>query len=996
MLPAGLLCFLVWASGDELLIDSARDVLSWGTDNGGEFPGATAGISIVEDPERGPCVRGEFAFGGDSRYAGVKWHGRLPDAKGLGFWVKIMDRDRGIIRVRDATDQEHLAGFTAARGEWTRVHVPLAPETFGNHWGGVNDGVLHFPLKAVLLAVNRGPDVGEMRVSNLFADVDELPASARWKAVIKPGVPSGVALSGEPAEYSVQCINQANQRGRCRLVVTSQAAGQETAKLFARDIELDGWDHETIRMWLPTNALGYWRLRARILDLTGAELSQTVSGLAVVPRPRHYGEAAPDCYFGMQHIPDLEAAERLGVKAVRVAPGWRWAEPRQGEVRWEAYLDPIIESNEKHHMQMLFTAQSIAPSWIAWKRDDNPKVAGLPDPARLHEWERFVRDIAARYRGKIAAIEIQNEPDLTCAWQPGLPFEEGVAYYAELLRRGWVGAKAGDPDVDVAGIDVSGGDFRNSLKFTRGVLDEAASTMNLYTGHPYSSPRYFGPGLHPKWPIANRVPEKCAEALDAMAEYGRPRRMWIGELGWGLQQDADPLSEYSIDFAACIAQSLIAGKSVPGVEKYLHFTLAGCNEDGYEYGVTRGHPAYPLPAAIAYATCAYVLDGGRPVERRQVSADLWRASFANEDRGELLVAWFSTGDAVSVKPTADAPRGEWIDSYMHSIEPTPAGITVGRLPVYWVLPLNSTGLRPAFLDQMQMAAPVPVKLERVFRSRIDALGLLLANRTNTDQTVTVQTGNDRHTVTVPVGDETVRRDVPLPPDAPASTAISVSCGDVSTPVKPMLPFQPLSGPPGGLTVDGDLSEWQGAAQFGLSQREHVLPPDPGIGWSGPEDLTLTAYLAADSEALYFAASVTDDVHSASSTGPGNFWNSDSIQLAVDPLNDSGDEFDSNDREVGFVLAPEGGLGFITSPGPFRVGAFPVSVTRERARTVYEAVIPWEALDTRPPTPGDIIAVNFIANDNDGEGRNYWMGLTPGIGEGKSPISYRQFAITAGE
>jgi hypothetical protein len=39
-----------------------------------------------------------------------------------------------------------------------------------------------------------------------------------------------------------------------------------------------------------------------------------------------------------------------------------------------------------------------------------------------------------------------------------------------------------------------------------------------------------------------------------------------------------------------------------------------------------------------------------------------------------------------------------------------------------------------------------------------------------------------------------------------------------------------------------------------------------------------------------------------------------------------------------------------------------------------------------------MAINFIANENDGNGRAYWMGPTPGIGEGKSPRSYRQFAI----
>ena len=34
----------------------------------------------------------------------------------------------------------------------------------------------------------------------------------------------------------------------------------------------------------------------------------------------------------------------------------------------------------------------------------------------------------------------------------------------------------------------------------------------------------------------------------------------------------------------------------------------------------------------------------------------------------------------------------------------------------------------------------------------------------------------------------------------------------------------------------------------------------------------------------------------------------------------------------------------------------------------------------------------ILNDDDGAGRHYWMGLTPGIGEMKYPFAYRKFIL----
>jgi len=81
-----------------------------------------------------------------------------------------------------------------------------------------------------------------------------------------------------------------------------------------------------------------------------------------------------------------------------------------------------------------------------------------------------------------------------------MSFEESVDYYIELLRLGFEGAKAADPEVVVAGLDVSGGDFRRGLKFKRAVLERAAGLLDLFTGHPYASPRYFGRGESPNGP----------------------------------------------------------------------------------------------------------------------------------------------------------------------------------------------------------------------------------------------------------------------------------------------------------------------------------------------------------------------------------------------------------------------------------------------------------------------------------------------------------------
>jgi len=207
--------------------------------------------------------------------------------------------------------------------------------------------------------------------------------------------------------------------------------------------------------------------------------------------------------------------------------------------------------------------------------------------------------------------------------------------------------------------------------------------------------------------------------------------------------------------------------------------------------------------------------------------------------------------------------------------------------------------------------------------------------------------------------------------------------------------EPLAPPPAGLRVDGDLAEWQSRTPFVLDQRQSLLPVDPGIGWDGPQDLSVRAWLASDAEALTFAAEVTDDVHAAPAADGNGYWGSDSVQLAVDPRNDGGVGYDADDREVGLVLGAGGPRAHLSLPGP-AVALLQAQVAGRRAgtRTIYEARIPWTALRPPPPIAGQVMAIDFIVNENDGQGRSCWMGLTPGIGEGKSPGSFRRFAVAA--
>jgi hypothetical protein len=175
-----------------------------------------------------------------------------------------------------------------------------------------------------------------------------------------------------------------------------------------------------------------------------------------------------------------------------------------------------------------------------------------------------------------------------------------------------------------------------------------------------------------------------------------------------------------------------------------------------------------------------------------------------------------------------------------------------------------------------------------------------------------------------------------------------------------------------LSIDGDLSDWQGAPAF----------PAPYVTlnrsrWKGDQDLSASFNFAWDASNFYLAATITDDVHvQLPSTRGYQLYKGDDVEVWFD-LNLQGDfathEANSDDVQLGL------------SPGDFKT-LKPEAVfwnpdtykTQERNRTVQvaaqprpgsqgytlEAAVPWTSLGTFRPKPGEAIGFAASAGDND--------------------------------
>jgi uncharacterized protein (DUF362 family) len=174
-----------------------------------------------------------------------------------------------------------------------------------------------------------------------------------------------------------------------------------------------------------------------------------------------------------------------------------------------------------------------------------------------------------------------------------------------------------------------------------------------------------------------------------------------------------------------------------------------------------------------------------------------------------------------------------------------------------------------------------------------------------------------------------------------------------------------------LTVDGDLGDWGGVRPIALE--DEAMVQIGGGQWTGPDDLSATARALYDSEALYVAVAVRDDVRQVNTASP--VWDGDGMELYInsrDPWDvafshlSGGDEF-----WLGVIYGP--------SPTVWDIGrdqAVPgaeVALADTADGYIVELRIPWAALSGFQALENRQIGFDLGMNDDDtGDGRETWL------------------------
>ncbi len=222
----------------------------------------------------------------------------------------------------------------------------------------------------------------------------------------------------------------------------------------------------------------------------------------------------------------------LGFTWVKSFIDWSGIEGQEkGQYDW---IDPdnIVKACGSQGLKILMRVQW-TPDWAR-----PPETISSHPPNDPQDFADFMRAVASRYRGQVAAYEIWNEPNLNYEWGMRPP---NPAEYVALLQAVYPAIKEADPDalVMAGGLSTTGGGGEGAmgdLDYIQGIYDAGGrGYFDALSSHPYG----FGhdPDYEDQWGLFFSRVVAQHEVMAANNDGETP--LWITEVGWVLESGWD-------------------------------------------------------------------------------------------------------------------------------------------------------------------------------------------------------------------------------------------------------------------------------------------------------------------------------------------------------------------------------------------------------------------------------------------------------------------------
>lgn len=157
---------------------------------------------------------------------------------------------------------------------------------------------------------------------------------------------------------------------------------------------------------------------------------------------------------------DLGLVQEMGFGWVKQKFAWRDIEPaKKGEYDWYR-PDYIVDAVNRYELDLIVRIDR-QPLWAVRALPDSEIKANQP-PVVLQDFGDFCFALAERYKGRVAAYQVWNEPNLSREWGEKPP---NPADYTALLKVCYEGIKLADPEAIVisAGLAPTGGPMPQAM-----------------------------------------------------------------------------------------------------------------------------------------------------------------------------------------------------------------------------------------------------------------------------------------------------------------------------------------------------------------------------------------------------------------------------------------------------------------------------------------------------------------------------------------------------
>lgn len=300
-----------------------------------------------------------------------------------------------------------------------------------------------------------------------------------------------------------------------------------------------------------------WRTAAAVVVVVVA-----VGGVALTPLAREswsgVAAAAPvnqssttvgisdnDLYFAdmdtatiSEHLRKMKA---LGVTTIRLAIPWAAVETAKGRYAWTG-IDNMVNAAAAQGMGIL-GAVNTTPDWA---RAANTNLYCPPTSAA--DYGAFMGVLAGRYKSKMSALEVWNEPNGATGYQPS----PNPAGYTALLKAAYPKIKAANSAAvvigGVLGSTLTWGTYTlNPVDFVQQMYAAgAAGTFDALSFHPYQNTTKFSQGAS----LANSPLNQVTAIRQLMVSKGDTgKKIWATEYGLptgqvGETQQADYINDF--------------------------------------------------------------------------------------------------------------------------------------------------------------------------------------------------------------------------------------------------------------------------------------------------------------------------------------------------------------------------------------------------------------------------------------------------------------------